>query len=147
MSEKTKKLFIASIITYFLPLIAAAAFWVFLFVSYWGSATFFISLFVGGAPMIPGIILYLIVPLYKRHYYKTTDNEKERKLAIITTSIECGVPVLLEIICIISLIWFFSASTPIFLLLKVIYIISLLPFLTINTAFWRSFPKEEKKEA
>lgn len=147
MSKKSKNLFTASIITYFLPLIAAAAFWVFLFVSYWGGTIFFITLFIAGAPMIPGIILYLIVPLYKRHYYKMTDSEKERKLAIITTSIECGVPVLLEVICIISLIWFFSAARYVFLLLKIIYTISLLPFLTVNTAFWRSFPKEEKKEA
>ena len=143
MSKKSKKLFIASIIIYFVPLIAATVLWVYLITN---SSHDFLRIFMVGFPTIPGLFVYLITPLYKRHYYKMAENPRERKSAIITTSIQCGVPVFIELICLATLFWLFVAS-PGDLLLKIIYIISFLPFLIINTVFWRSFPKEEKKEA
>ena len=143
MSKKTKKLFIASIIIYFLPLIAATFLWVYLINK---SSHDYLRIFMVGFPTIPGLFVYLVTPLFKKHYYETAENPRERKSAIITTSIQCGAPVLIELICLATLFWLFVAS-PGDLLLKIIYIISFLPFYFVNTAFWRSFPKEEKKEA
>ena len=143
MSEKTKKLFIASIIIYFLPLIASTFLWVYLINN---SSNDFLRIFMVGFPTIPGLFVYLVTPLFKKHYYETAENPRERKSAIITTSIQCGVPVFIELICLVTLFWLFVAS-PGDLLLKIIYIISFLPFYLVDTAFWRSFPKEEKKEA
>ena len=143
MSGKTKKLFIASIITYFLPLLLAAAGLVFVTVDGW---TFYVPFFMFALPMLPGLVLYFIVPILKKHYYEKKDDPKERKLAIITTSIECGAPMTIEIIIFISVINIFSYA-PLIMVARIIYILSYVPFLIINIAFWRSFPKEEKKEA
>ena len=142
MSKKTKNLFIASIVAYFLPFIPAAVFWFFLTSCYWGSLLFLMA----GIPMVPGLVFYLVVPLYKKHYYKVKDDPKERKLAVITTYFQCGAPILMELICFVSLIWLFSMA-PAYLLVRIIYTVSFIPFILINMAFWRSFPKEEKKEA
>jgi hypothetical protein len=143
MSEKTKKLFIASIITYFLPLLLAAAGLVFVVVDGW---TFYVPFYMFGLPMLPALVVYFIVPIFKKHYYEKKDDPKERKLAIITTSIECGAPMIIEIIIFISVIHIFSYA-PIIMVARIIYILSYVAFLIINVAFWRSFPKEEKKEA
>ena len=138
MSKKSKNLFVASIITYFLPLVLTAVYWIFLILNYQNTVTIFMM----GVPTIAGIVLYLIVPLYKKHYYGVTDNRKERKLAIITTCIQCGAPALIDLI----MIWVYF-EYPVFLFLRIIFIVLLALFGVINILFWRSFPKEEKKEA
>ena len=116
MSKKSKNLFVASIITYFLPLVLTAVYWIFLILNYQNTVTIFMM----GVPTIAGIVLYLIVPLYKKHYYGVTDNRKERKLAIITTCIQCGAPALIDLI----MIWVYF-EYPAFLFLRIIFIVLL----------------------
>ncbi|MBR6866584.1 MAG: hypothetical protein IKM80_05060 [Bacilli bacterium] len=142
MNKKSKNLHIASIITYFLPLIMAAVYFALIVANGW---TGYIPFFMIVLPMLPGLFLYFIVPAFKKGYYKKKDDPEERKYAIITTCIECGAPMIIEIILFIVVLNLFSGM-PLLLLVRTIYILSFIPFLIINIAFWRSFPKEEKKE-
>ena len=138
MSKKSKSLFIASIITYFLPLIVSIVFWSFMIACYWNT----VDILIYGVPTLAGIVFYFVVPLYKKHYYEVKDDPKERKLAIITTCFECGAPILMDLV----MIWIYFAI-PAYLFLRILFILFLAVFGVINILFWRSFPKEEKKEA
>ena len=142
MEKKSKNLHTASIITYFLPLLLAGVYFALIVANGW---TGYIPFFMIVLPMLPGLILYLIVPAFKKHFYEQKEDPEERKYAIITTSIECGAPMIIEIILFIVVLNLFSGM-PLLLLVRTIYILSFIPFFIINIAFWRSFPKEVKKE-
>ena len=138
--NKSKKLLIASIITYFLPFVVAPIFLVLAF-NRFGFTPFFVFLL----GMLPGLVLYFIVPIFKKHYYEKKDDPKERKLAIITTSIECGAPILIDIILFFSALNYYSDDL-VLLIVRILYILFFVPFLLLNLSYWRSFPKEEKEE-
>ena len=138
--NKSKKLLIASIITYFLPFVVAPIFLVLAFTRF-GFTPFFVFLL----GMLPELVLYFIVPIFKKHYYEKKDDPKERKLAIITTSIECGAPILIDIILFFSALNYYSDDL-VLLIVRILYILFFLPFLLLNLSYWRSFPKEEKEE-
>lgn len=138
--NKSKKLLIASIITYFLPFVVAPIFLVLAF-NRFGFTPFFVFLL----GMLPELVLYFIVPIFKKHYYEKKDDPKERKLAIITTSIECGAPILIDIILFFSALNYYSDDL-VLLIVRILYILFFVPFLLLNLSYWRSFPKEEKEE-
>ena len=140
MSKKSKVFFIASCVTWFLPLLAM--------IPYTIESFSLSNIFMGFwmfASVLPGILLYLIVPFYKRHFYKTKEDPTQRKYGLITTCVECGVPVLVEIVCFIFLRDNFATETNL-LIARIIYAVSYIPFFTLNILFWLSLPKEEKKE-
>ena len=138
--NKSKNLLIASIITYFLPFVVAPIFLVLAF-NRFGFTPFFVFLL----GMLPELVLYFIVPIFKKHYYEKKDDPKERKLAIITTSIECGAPILIDIILFFSALNYYSDDL-VLLIVRILYILFFVPFLMLNLSYWRSFPKEEKEE-
>ena len=138
--NKSKNLLIASIITYFLPFVVAPIFLVLAF-NRFGFTPFFVFLL----GMLPELVLYFIVPIFKKHYYEKKDDPKERKLAIITTSIECGAPILIDIILFFSALNYYSDDL-VLLIVRILYILFFVPFLLLNLSYWRSFPKEEKEE-
>ena len=120
MNSKSKKLLIASHIVFFIPVIA-----------------FFVIFFA----LMTDFMLYLITITFKRYFYKHSDDPTQRRFGLITVSIQCAVPLILEIICLIAISLEVRG-----ILLRVIYAASYIPFLVLNLLFWLSFPKEEKKE-
>lgn len=138
VSSRNKRLLIASIVTYFLPIVAAATFFIVFFSMGYSIPAYLI-------PFIPlglGILLFLIVPLYKKHYYETKD---ERVSAIITTAIECGAPMLMD--AAVLPLWFALGPSPIIPFLKIVGIISYVPFLVLNILYWISLKEMKKEEA
>ncbi|MCR5692590.1 MAG: hypothetical protein K6G74_01285 [Bacilli bacterium] len=138
MSSRNKRLLIASIVTYFLPIVAAATFFIVFFSMGYGIPAFFI-------PFIPlglGILLFLLVPLYKKHYYET---KGERVSAIITTVIQCGAPMLMD--AAVLPLWVILGPSPIIPFLKFVGVISYIPFLVLNILYWVSLKEMRKEEA
>lgn len=141
MNKKSKALFIASCVTFFLPLIFAVPFLAIILSK--GGDTLTIIAMV--ASLLPSILLFLFVPLVKRHYYKKKEERSQRKIALIITAIQCGAPFIIELICFIVLAQSLLAY-PWLLTIRILYLISYIPFLVLNILFWASFPKEEEKE-
>ena len=133
MNGKSKKLLIASHIVFFIPVIT-------FFVIFFALMTDFTGLWIS-LSLVPGFVLYLITITFKRYFYKHSDDPTQRRFGLITVSIQCAVPLILEIICLIAI----SLEVR-DILLRVIYAASYIPFLVLNLLFWLSFPKEEKKE-
>ncbi|MBR4812133.1 MAG: hypothetical protein IKZ68_03355 [Bacilli bacterium] len=141
MNKKSKTLFIASLVTFFLPLIVAIPFSILALSQ--GIETLMSIAMV--ASLLPGLLLFLFVPLAKRHYYKKKEERGQRKIALIITAIQGGAPFVIELICFIALVESLSAY-PSLLTLRILYLVSYIPFLVLNILFWASFPKEEEKE-
>ena len=141
MNKKSKILFIASCVTFFLPLIMAIPFLAIVLSK--GGDTLMIIAMV--ASLLPSFLLFFFVPLAKRHYYKKKEERGQRKIALIITAIQGGAPFVIELICFIALAESLSAN-PSLLTLRILYLVSYIPFLVLNILFWASFPKEEEKE-
>ena len=141
MNKKSKALFIASCVTFFLPLALAIPFLA-IVLSKGGDVLTIIAMV---ASLLPSVLLFLFVPLAKRHYYKKKEERGQRKIALIITAIQCGAPLLIELICFIALVESLSAY-PSLLAIRILYLLSYIPFLVLNILFWSSFPKEEEKE-
>lgn len=141
MNKKSKTLFIASLVTFFLPLIVAIPFSILALSQ--GIETLMSIAMV--ASLLPGLLLFLFVPLAKRHYYKKKEERGQRKIALIITAVQCGAPFIIELISFIALFETLMAYPSLFVI-RILYLLSYVPFLVLNILFWVSFPKEEEKE-
>lgn len=138
MSKKTKTLLIASHIAFFIPVIVVAAVFFILFSTFEG-------LWIGFS-LLPSVLLFVAVPIFKRSFYKQKEDPTQRKYGIITTCIQGGAPILIHAISpfVIYAGLPFDERVVLFIL---VCIISYIPFIVLNLLFWLSFPKEEVKVA